>query len=57
MSWFLENYTGSAQFIYAHVYSVDNQSWYVIFGYNLVDIIYFNNPSEYYDKSIGIYDN
>ena len=53
----LENHTWSAHSIYVHVYSVDNQSWCVIFGYNRADIIDFNNPSEYYDDNIRIHDN
>ena len=37
----LENHTWSAHSIYVHVYSVDNQSWCVIFGNNRADITDF----------------
>ena len=44
-------------FIRLHVYSVNNQSWHAIFGYNTDETLYFDNPSIYYDESKCIYDN
>ena len=53
----LTNWCRMAYFVRLDVYSITNKCWKVIFTYNAVDILYFNNLCVFDVESIVIYDN
>ena len=53
----LTNWCRMAYFVRLDVYSTTNNSWEVIFTYNTVDILYFNNLCVFYVESMVMYDN